>query len=385
MYFDNSATSYPKPECVYQAVMDYMKNLGTSPGRGTYAKAEEANRLLFQTRKAAAKLFGAPRPSNIVFTANSTEAINLVVKGVLGRGDHVITTSAEHNAVWRPLKKLEQSLGVVIHTIPCSPDGSISVKDAESLKSPDIKLAVFVHSSNVIGSIFPIGELIEIAHKNGVPVLIDASQTAGCVPIDVTKLGVDYLAFTGHKGLMGPTGTGGLYIRDGVVLDTLKEGGTGSMAVSPLQPDDAPDRYEAGTINMAGLAGLKAALEFIDATGIEEISRHKQNLISKLMTGLQSEKDITMYGPPDGIERSGLLSINIGSASPYDIAALLDKKYGIMTRAGLHCAPQAHRVLGTVETGTLRISVGYFNTEEQIDALVSALKEITQELRIKHD
>ena len=246
MYFDNSATSYPKPECVYDAVMDYMKNIGSSPGRGTYAKAEEANRLLYATRKAVAKLIGAPRPSNIVFTANSTEAINLVVKGVLGRGDHVVTTGAEHNAVWRPLKKLEQSLGVVIHTIPCGADGSISLKDAESMMTPSVKLAVFVHSSNVIGSVFPVDELVKIAHKNEVHVLIDASQTAGCVPIDAQKLGVDYLAFTGHKGMMGPTGTGGLYIRDGLVLDTLKEGGTGSMAVSPFQPEDAPDRYEPG-------------------------------------------------------------------------------------------------------------------------------------------
>ncbi len=381
MYFDNSATSFPKPECVYNAVMDYMKNVGASPGRGTYAKAEEANRLLYQTRKAAARLFGAPRPSNIVFTANSTEAINLVIKGILRQGDHVITTSCEHNAVWRPLKKLEQSLGIVVHTIPCSPDGSISVKDAESLLSPLVRLAVFVHSSNVIGSVFPVGELTEIARKHGVPVLVDASQTAGCVPIDVEELGVDYLAFTGHKGLMGPSGTGGLYIRDGLVLDTLKEGGTGSMAVSPFQPEDAPDRYEAGTINMAGLAGFKASLEFIDETGIEEISRHKQSLITRLMEGLESESDIIMYGPPSGVLRSGLLSLNIGGASPYDIAALLDKRYGIMTRAGLHCAPQAHRVLGTVETGTLRVSVGWFNTKQQIDTLVLALKEIAQELR----
>lgn len=381
MYFDNSATSYPKPECVCCAVTDYMKNIGTSPGRGTYAKAEEANRLLYQTRKAATRLFGAPRPSNIVFTANSTEAINLVLKGVLRQGDNVITTGAEHNAVWRPLKKLEQSLGVVIHTVSCRPDGSISLEDAEKQMSPSVKLAVFVHSSNVIGSIYPVGELIELSHKNGVPVLIDASQTAGCIPIDVTKLDVDYLAFTGHKGLMGPTGTGGLYLKDGLTLDTLKEGGTGSMSISPFQPEDAPDRYEAGTMNMMGLAGLKASLEFIEEIGIEEIGRHKQSLITKLIIGLSTESDIFMYGPPVGTQRSGLLSINIGNTSPYDIAALLDKRYDIMTRAGLHCAPQAHRVLGTVETGTLRISVGCFNTEQQIDTLVSALKEIARELR----
>jgi selenocysteine lyase/cysteine desulfurase len=254
------------------------------------------------------------------------------------------------------------------------------MKDAERRMSPSVTLAVFAHSSNVIGSINPIGELIEISHKNGIPVLIDASQTAGCVPIDVEKLGVDYLAFTGHKGLMGPTGTGGLYILDGCVLDTLKEGGTGSMAVSAFQPEDAPDRYEAGTINMAGLAGLKASLDFIDETGIDEIYRHKQSLISKLINGLKSDNRIIMYGPPEGVERSGLLSINIDGVSPYDAATFLDRRYGIMTRAGLHCAPQAHRVLGTLETGTLRISVGWFNTEQQIDTLVSALKETAKEL-----
>lgn len=376
MYFDNAATSYPKPECVPEQMVHYMKNIGASPGRGTYAAALEGDQLLYDTRKAICRLLHIPRASNVVFTANSTEAINLAVKGVLHSGDCVVTTAIEHNAVWRPLKKMEKFRGVTIRTIDVSSDGTLDIEEAEQALSQGCRLAVFIHGSNVIGNILPVQELTDLAHQYGALVLLDASQTAGAVPMDLMEIGADFVAFTGHKGLMGPTGTGGLYIKDGCVLDTFKEGGTGSMSVSPYPPEDPPDRYEAGTVNIIGLAGLYAAVKYISEVGVDEICKHEQRLIQRLMVSLQDIEGITLYGPGLEKERLGLLSLNIKGMTPYDAAKILDQKYGMMARAGLHCSPQAHQAIGTIQTGTLRISTGWFNTEMEIDKLAQALAEI---------
>lgn len=376
MYFDNAATSYPKPDCVPEQMAHYMKQVGASPGRGTYKAALEADQLVYDTRKAICRLLHIPRASNIVFTANSTEAINLVVKGILQPGDCAVTTAIEHNAVWRPLKKMEQSRKVRIRTIGVSADGSLDMEEARRAFSQECRLAVFIHGSNVIGNLLPVKELTELAHQCGALVLLDASQTAGAVSMDLAEIGADFVAFTGHKGLMGPTGTGGLYIKDGCVLDTLKEGGTGSLSVSPYPPEDPPDRYEAGTLNVVGLAGLLAAVEYLLEIGVDKIRAHEQRLIRRLTASLQDEKKILLYGPEAEEERLGLLSLNIKGVTPYDAAKILDQKYGIMARAGLHCSPQAHRAIGTAETGTLRISTGWFNTQDEIDELARALSEI---------
>lgn len=379
MYFDHAATSYPKPDCVPEQMVHYMKHIGANPGRGSYASALEGDKLLYDTRKALCALLGIPRASNIVFTANSTEAINLAIKGILQPGDHVATTGIEHNAVWRPLKKMEQDRGVSIHTIGVSKQGALDMEEASSVLSRGCRLAVFVHGSNVIGNILPVGELTKLAHQYGAKVLLDVSQTAGSLPLDVAKTGADFVAFTGHKGLMGPTGTGGLYIRDGCVLDTLKEGGTGSMSLSPYPPESPPDRYEAGTANIVGIAGLYAAVTYIAGIGVDTVYQHEQRLIKKLMSLLQGNGRILLYGPGQNEERLGLLSLNIEGMDPYDVARILDRNYGMMARAGMHCSPQAHRAIGTIRTGTLRVSVGWFNTEEEMEQLASALLEIAAE------
>jgi len=376
IYLDNSATSYPKPECVYDAVNAYMRDNGASPGRGTYANAMASDKLVYEARKSVARLIGAEKAGEIVFTMNSTEAINTVLKGFLQDGDGVLTSDAEHNAVWRPLKTLEKYRGVKIRCFRVSKDGKADLDEIGEKLTPEIKLAAFVHGSNVLGNILPTADISKLARAKGVPVLVDASQTAGAIPIDVVKEGVDFLAFTGHKGLLGPTGTGGFYIKSGLSLSTLKEGGTGSMAKSPFPPELPPDRYEAGTMNIFGIAGLKAAVGFIHETGVPDIQAHERALIKRMLNGFKTIPDIEVYGSQNPEDRLGLVCFNIGGLDPYKAAAKLDEDYGIMLRAGLHCAPRAHLISGTEGTGSIRASVGYFNTVAHIDHLLCAIADI---------
>ena len=375
IYLDNAATSYPKPESVYIAMMDYMRNNGASPGRGNYASARDADRLVYQTRKALCELFGARRPGEIIFTANATESINMALKGYLNPGDCVLTTSYEHNAVWRPLKKLEEELGIHIKQIPCSEEGRLDLNRLDEYLD-GARLLVAAHGSNVTGCVTPLAEIVAAAHGQNVPVLVDAAQTAGVYPIDVAAVPVDMLAFTGHKGLMGPTGTGGLYLREGMELRTLKEGGTGGMSSLPHQPKEPPDRYEAGTMNIVGLAGLYAAVMFLLETGVENIRAHEMILTKSLLDGLNTVPGLRRYGPASERERLGLVSFNIEGLNPNEVALTLDNDYGIMVRSGLHCAPQAHRLLGTENTGALRVTIGYFNKKEDIERLIDALGRI---------
>ena len=376
IYLDNSATSYPKPECVYAAVNDYMRNNGASPGRGNYANAMEAEKLVYETRKTIAKLFNAKKPSEIVFTSNATEAINTVLKGYLKSGDEVLTSNAEHNAVWRPLKNLEKTRNVKINYFNVTKDGKVDLDDIADKMTNKIKLAAFVHGSNVLGNIMPVADISKLAHSKNIPVLVDASQTAGAYPINVVEDGIDFLAFTGHKSMLGPTGTGGFYIRSGLQLETLKEGGTGSMAKSPYQPELPPDRFEAGTMNIFGLAGLKAAVDYIHDIGVSKILEHERKLLARLLRGLKEIPGVEIYGSLNPEEKLALVSFNIGNLDPYKVASKLDECYGIMVRAGLHCAPQAHQIIGTEDRGTVRASISYFNTEEHIDLLIDALKNI---------
>jgi len=378
-YFDNAATSYPKPDEVYEAVERFMREIGVSSGRGAYRKALEADRIIYETRKSLAELFSVVDTKRIVFASNATEALNMAMKGILSQGDHVITSQMEHNAVWRPLKRLERERGIAVTQVACSSTGLLENPGlVQSAIRPNTKLAVITHASNVSGAIMPVEEVGEICRQNGVPLLVDAAQTAGVLPIDVEAMNIDLLAFTGHKGLLGPQGTGGLYIREGVHLEPLKEGGTGGDSILETQPDVLPDRYEAGTLNAPGLAGLRAGVRFILTKGVPNIEKQEMRLTDYLLAELKGIDAIRIYGPQDSTKQVGVVSINIGDHQPENIGYALDAVYGIMVRTGLHCAPCAHRTIGTIERGTLRISLGYFNTKAEIDHLIQSLNQIAQ-------
>ncbi|MDS1030829.1 aminotransferase class V-fold PLP-dependent enzyme [Bacillota bacterium LX-D] len=376
IYLDNAATTFPKPEAVYRAVETYMRQNGASAGRGHYRKALEAEELVYKTRAALGRLFGIDNAAQIIFTNNVTDSLNLALKGILEPGDHVITSNIEHNSMWRPLKKLEQDQNISISELVVNPDGSFDAGQIENKITKKTKLFCLLHASNVLGSILPIPKITEIAHAYNIPVLIDAAQTAGVYPIDVSKEGIDLLAFTGHKGLLGPMGTGGLYIREGIELKTLKEGGTGSNSSQEFQPQNLPDRYEVGTSNIWGLVGLKAAVEFIEQQGIEKIRAKEEMLTHKLLEILQALPGVNVYGSLQAHERVGLVSFNLKEMVPEEVAFSLDESFGIMVRAGLHCSSKAHRLLGTEKRGAIRASVSYFNQVEDIEMLGEAIKNI---------
>lgn len=378
IYFDNGATSFPKPEAVYQAMDIYMRENGASAGRGNYQRAMRASELVYETRKAVAKVLGIKRPSKIVFTTNITESLNTVIKGFVEPGDMVLTTNYEHNAMWRPLKRLEAENGVKISVLNCAANGSIDFDELKTLLCKRPKLFCFAHGSNVLGNVLPLSEVAKAAHDFGVPILVDTAQTAGAVPLNTMDSEIDFLAFTGHKSLMGPMGTGGFYIHGDTALKTLKEGGTGSASLSPFQPDNPPDRYESGTINVPALAGLKSAAEFIDELGVNRIYEHEQRLIKMLMKSMSDIPEITLYGAKATDPRLGLLTFNIGAYDPYTVAAWLDEHYDIMVRAGLHCSPQAHRLIGTEQRGAVRISLSWFNTEAEVKTCVKALTDFIE-------
>ncbi|MCL4515845.1 MAG: aminotransferase class V-fold PLP-dependent enzyme [Firmicutes bacterium] len=376
IYLDNAATSYPKPEAVYRAVDRFMREIGASSGRGAYRQALLADKVVFSAREALGKLFGIRDASRIVFTSNATESLNLAVKGLLKAGDHVVASSMEHNAVWRPLKRLEAERGIEITVAPCAKDGSLRPEDVIKAIRPNTRLVVMTHASNVTGTLLPVGEVGAAARDRGVLFLVDAAQTAGTCPIDAGTLGIDLLAFTGHKGLFGPTGTGGLYIREGVDLLPFKEGGTGGESILEHQPDHLPDRFEAGTLNISGIAGLLAGVDFILTEGIDRIRGKEKELTGHFLRALEIIPGIEVYGPKDPEKQVGVVSLNISGVMAQDVAYVLDEVYGVMVRSGLHCAPMAHRTIGTIDRGTVRFGIGYFNTIEEIDTMVQALAEI---------
>ena len=374
IYFDNAATSYPKPESVYESVYKFMKEIGASSGRGAYRRALKADRMIYETRRKIANLFGIKDVSRIIFTANATDSLNLALKGFLKSGSHVVTTSMEHNAVWRPLKRLQRERGIEITSVQCASDGVLNVQNLADAIKPNTTLIVLLHASNVAGTIMPIKEIGLIARGEKIPLLVDSAQTAGIYPIDVEELNIGMLAFTGHKGLLGPQGTGGLYIREGIELEPLKEGGTGGESILEIQPANLPDRYEAGTLNTPGLAGLNAGVSFILSEGIQKIRAKEVTLTQHLINKLSEIPGVMIYGPKDAERQVGVVSINLAGYAPEEIGYTLDEVYGIMVRTGLHCAPCAHRTIGTVERGTLRIGLGYFNTEEEIDYFIQAIR-----------
>ncbi|SJZ89641.1 aminotransferase class V-fold PLP-dependent enzyme [Selenihalanaerobacter shriftii] len=377
VYFDNAATSYPKPDVVYDKMSEFFKNNGVSAGRGAYQKAFQAEQAIYNTRKSLAQLFNIADPTRIVFTHNITEAINLALKGLLKRNDHVITTSLEHNAIWRPLKELERDRGIEITKIECDSSGQIGIDKIKNAIKDNTKLIACLHASNVVGTILPIARMGEIANEAGIHFLLDTAQTAGVYPIDVKKMNIDLLAFTGHKGLLGPTGTGGLYIKEGIDLKPLKEGGTGNNSTSEYAPKELPNRYEAGTINTVGLIGLGAGVNYILEQGVEKIREKEVRLIDYALTKLSKVNGVILYGDKNVQKRVGVISFNLEGLDHADVAYKLDSEYNIMVRSGLHCAPNAHKTIGSFALGgTVRMGIGYFNTKEEINYLIKALKEM---------
>ena len=374
-YLDNAATSWPKPEAVYQAVDHFMREVGATPGRGGHRREEESTHIADQARAAIAELFHAPEPQGVAFAMNATQAINMALKGLLQPGDHVITSSIEHNAMWRPLKALERR-GVAVTAVPCARDGMLDPAEVESALRPSTRLIALLHASNVLGTILPVAEIGALARRHGIPFLADAAQTAGAYPIDMEAMNIDLLAFPGHKGLFGPHGTGGLIVRPGLALETWIEGGSGTESALETMPETLPLRLEAGTQNAAGIAGLLAGVRFVLENGVEQIRAYELTLSALLMDLLCDAPGLTILGPTDPSQRTAVVSVTIDGYVPDQLAAVLDQVFDIATRAGLHCAPQAHLTVGTLESGALRFSPGYFNTADEIHEAVAALLSI---------
>ena len=377
LYFDNAATSWPKPEEMQAAMNRYIREIGGSPGRSGHRLSIEAGRVILDAREAVALLFGVDDPSRIVFTKNATEALNIALRGLLNAGDHVITSSMEHNSVMRPLRALEED-GVAVSVIPCSVRGELDPTAISPAIRPNTRAIILTHASNVTGTILPIGEAGRVAREHGLILIVDAAQTAGVLPIAVEAMGIDLLAFTGHKSLFGPPGTGGLYIRKGMEtrLRPLIMGGTGSRSEFEEQPLFLPDKFEAGTPNTIGLAGLAAGVSWILARGVDAIRAREEALAGRFTRGLMEIPGIDLYGPSDPSRRSSIVSFNIAGLMPSEAAQELDERFAIMSRPGLHCAPAAHRTIGTFPKGTIRFGFGVFNTEAEIDAALEAVRAL---------
>jgi cysteine desulfurase family protein len=376
LYFDNAATSWPKPEPVYGAAEIFMRQMGGNPGRTGSTRTLEAERLVYRARAALARLFGAPDPARVVFALNATDALNMAIKGIIEPGDHVLFTAMEHNSVLRPLGGLKRAGLISATMIPCSGEGVPDLDFLEKSFQPRTRLLVINHASNVCGTIAPIDEMIAVAHRHGAYVLVDAAQSAGVIPIDVQASQIDLLAFTGHKGLLGPAGTGGLYVRPGLDLKPWREGGTGSFSELDLQPESMPERLEAGTLNGPGLAGLLEGVKFIEEVGLQQLRKHEMELYAYMRKKLSSIPGIKLYGPEAPSRCTAVLSMVMEGIDCGELGYILESAYGILCRTGLHCAPLAHRALGTFPEGTVRLSPGYFTRKEDIDYLSGALEEI---------
>ncbi|MDI6874022.1 aminotransferase class V-fold PLP-dependent enzyme [Candidatus Solincola sp.] len=378
IYLDNAATTYPKPEAVYRAMDRFARQVGGNPGRSGHHRALDSGREVLMAREVLARLFQVDDPSRIIFTKNATEALNLVIQGRMRDGGHAVITSLEHNSVWRPMEALARRKGVTYTILECGADGSLNLTELREVITPETRLVACTHASNVSGALLPITGIAEVAAEKGVPLLVDAAQTAGRVEIHPRKIGIAYLVFTGHKELFGPQGTGGLYIAPGWEVEPLTYGGTGSRSESSLQPDFLPDRYESGTLNAHGLAGLRAGVEYVLETGIARIRRHERELTERLLEGLSRIPGAIVYGPLEWERRVGIVSFNLGDYSSSELASLLDEEYGICVRSGLHCSPLAHRTLGTLQRGVVRASLSYLNNEDDVDSLIQALRELSR-------
>jgi cysteine desulfurase / selenocysteine lyase len=378
VYFDNAATSFPKPEEVYRAVDHYQREIGAAPGRSGHRLGVAAGRTVFDARERLASLFNVPDSSRIIFTANCTDALNLAIKGSVRAGDHVVTSSIEHNSVMRPLRRLESDGIIELTVVRCSREGLIDPGDVEKAIKSNTRLVVVTHASNVVGTIQPVAEVGAVARKRGVRLVVDAAQSAGCMPINVPDLRADLFAFSGHKGLLGPQGTGGLVIADNVDLVPLKEGGTGSNSQQENQPTQLPDRYESGTLNGPGIAGLAAGVAYVQQQGAAVIQERLRTLTALLLDELVRTPGATMYGPRDPSKQTAVVSFTMLGMDTARVSVVLDDRFGILTRAGLPCSPAAHSAQGTRhETGgTVRVSLGCFNTIDEVRYFGDSIREI---------
>jgi cysteine desulfurase family protein len=370
IYLDNAATSWPKPEAVYAAVDHYQRQIGAPSGRSGYREAIEANRFIDRARQGVARLIGAHESRQIIFTLNGTESLNLAISGVLRPGDHVVTTVCEHNSVLRPLRALVEGGVITVTHVPCDGAGYISPDDVRNSLRPETRLVAVLHGSNVTGAIQPIDQINQVVRERGILLLVDAAQTLGHVPIDVEQVPVDFLAAPGHKGLLGPLGTGVLYLRPSLekMLRPLCRGGTGTFSQEDRQPETLPDKFESGDHNVPGLAGLAAATEFLATRGVESLRAHHVQLAERLLAGLAAIAGLRVHGPGPESPRTSVVSFTINGYDPQELAALLEVSGNVQCRAGLHCAPRMHEALGTLEYGgTVRLSPGWATTTAEID------------------
>jgi len=375
IYLDNAATTMRKPDGVIPAVVKAMESMGNS-SRGTHEGALDAARSVYRTRVKLGRMFGCPE-ERVIFTCNSTEALNIAISGTIDKGDHVITTDLEHNSVLRPLYRPEAEKGVELSFVPADKLGNVDYADFERLMRPNTKAIVCTHASNLTGNHVDIQRVGEIAHRHGALLIVDASQTAGAFPINIKEMGVDVLCFTGHKSLMGPQGTGGLCVGEGVEIRPFKVGGSGVQSYSKTQPEEYPTRLEAGTLNGHGIAGLGAALDFIEQVGIDSIYQKEHQLMTRFYEGVKDIEGVTVYGDFSRM-RSPVVALNIKDYDSSAVSDELSEYYGIATRPGAHCAPRMHMALGTKEQGAVRFSFGYFNTQDEVDAAIYAEKEIAR-------
>ena len=381
IYLDQASTTYPKPECVAKAVYEYMTGNGSNINRGCYENAYDTEEVVLETRELLCELFDGPDCKNVVFTKNVTESLNVVLKGFLKPGDHVLVSSMEHNAVMRPIRQLEKN-GVEFDRVPCSEQGELKLQSMEALLRQNTKAVVMMHASNVCGTILPLKEVGAFCKTHGLKFIVDCAQTAGTMPISMKEMNIDILCFTGHKGLYGPQGIGGFILQEEMIsaMTPLLSGGTGSISHTEEIPEFMPDRFEPGTMNLPGIFGLNSALGWINEVGIENIY-NKERILTRLFLEEIGKLDpkgekIKLVGKKTEEGRTAVVSIQTPGRDVSEVAYLLDKNYGIMTRVGLHCAPSAHQTLGTYPTGTVRFSFGYFNTEEEVLFAVKALEEI---------
>ena len=381
IYLDQASTTYPKPECVAKAVYEYMTGNGSNINRGCYENAYDTEEVVLETRELLCELFDGPDCKNVVFTKNVTESLNVVLKGFLKSGDHVLVSSMEHNAVMRPIRQLEKK-GVAFDRIPCSEQGELKLQAMEALLKPGTKAVMMMHASNVCGTILPLKEVGAFCKTHGLKFIADCAQTAGTMPISMKEMNIDVLCFTGHKGLYGPQGIGGFILQEEMIsaMTPLLSGGTGSISHTEEIPEFMPDRFEPGTMNLPGIFGLNSALGWINEVGIENIY-NKERILTRIFLEEIGKLDpkgekIKLVGKNTEEGRTAVVSIQTPGRDVSEVAYLLDKNYGIMTRVGLHCAPSAHQTLGTYPTGTVRFSFGYFNTEEEVLFAVKALEEI---------
>lgn len=376
IYLDNAATTLHKPQQVIDAVVHAMQSMGNC-ARGTHEEALDAARTVYDARVRLASLFGCPRVDHVAFTANSTEALNIAINGLIDPGDHVISTDLEHNSVLRPLYRLEAERGAELSFVPADKLGNVDYADFERLMKPNTRAVVCTNASNLTGTVLDIERIAKTAHSHGALVIVDASQTAGCWPIDMKKMGIDVLCFTGHKGLMGPQGTGGICVKEGIKIRPFKVGGSGVQSYSRTHPAEYPTRLEAGTLNGHGIAGLGAAAKFISETGVENIHAKERSLMLRFYEGVKNIEGVTVYGDFTK-DKTAIVALNIRDYESGEVSYELSQGYGIATRPGAHCAPRMHKALGTAEVGAVRFSFSFYNTEEEVDEAVRAVAELAK-------